>query len=109
MRETVVNLVRLGPLPDSEVASTEEVDAFQWAIEAIASPLSIEEARALAHSFGPDSCYGLAWAIVHLVESAPGWNELDVPAGMNEWHELLRTRLANARRRTSVQRGSLDG
>ncbi|MDB6032726.1 MAG: hypothetical protein JWM16_3064, partial [Verrucomicrobiales bacterium] len=28
---------------------------------------------ALVKVFGPDDYYGLAWSLLHLIESAPGW------------------------------------
>jgi hypothetical protein len=72
IRKEVRDLVALGPLPDSDIAEVEQVQRFQDAIEKISAPVTPEEAGALLSVFGPDECFGLAWAVLHLVESAPG-------------------------------------
>jgi len=59
-----------------------------------------EEAALLIECFGPDDCYGLAWALLHLIESAPGGIPLrSKPSpSSNEWIQLLweRSHLAGA-------------
>ena len=40
-------------------------------LESVAKPVTDDEAAALAQLFGPGDCFGLAWTLVHLVESAP--------------------------------------
>jgi len=34
----------------------------------IARPIAQDEARELAKLFVPDSCFGLAWSLLHLIE-----------------------------------------
>jgi hypothetical protein len=95
IRPEVRQLVELGPLPDSANAarSSTELENYQRLIEMIEKPVSNEEAEALATLFGPDDCFGLAWSLVHLIESAPDWPLLHrLPDTDNEWIELLRTR-----------------
>lgn len=71
MRPEVSAFVASGPLPDQE-AGEDEIDRRARQLEAIARPLSLAEAEALAGCFGPDDCYGLAWTTAHLIETAPG-------------------------------------
>jgi hypothetical protein len=71
MRLEVHTFVADGPLPDWD-ASEEEIDRRVRQLEAIARPVTSEEASALATCFGPDDCYGVAWTLVHLIEAAPG-------------------------------------
>jgi len=94
-------LVELGSLPSTEVAtaSPARLIALQRVLERIAKPVSMDEAAALTRLFGPDESFGLAWALVHLIESAPGWPRLDVlPVSDNEWVQLLRDRASRATR-----------
>jgi len=77
MRTEIVELSKLGPLPASDKASVALVKKFQDLIESIESPVSDKEARALITLFGPDECFGLAWTLLHLIESAPGWPIMD--------------------------------
>ena len=53
----------------------------------------------IATVFGPDDCYGLAWTLLHLIETAPG--ALTARYGQNSensWVQLLNARVENARR-----------
>lgn len=70
MRPDVRTFVADGPLPDWD-ASEEEIDRRVRQLEAIARPVTGEEARALVACFGPDDCYGVAWTLLHLIETAP--------------------------------------
>jgi len=80
----------MGPLPPERnaerYADPMQVKEFEQAIGAIAPPLSNEEAEELTAAFGDDDCFGLAWSLLHLIETAP---ELPVkaepPSDANEW------------------------
>jgi hypothetical protein len=62
--------------------------------------ISDAEVRGLVHLFGPDECYGLAWTLLHLIETAPGWPLHDcLQDTHNLWHERLCRRVD---RRTHV-------
>jgi hypothetical protein len=102
MRDEVLKLVTLGPMP-AEVDTTLDdiplLKEYEDLLEAIERPVTDEEARALMILFGEseDSCFGLKWSVLHLVESAPGWPLMDVlPDVENEWIQRLRIRLKNA-------------
>jgi hypothetical protein len=100
IRAEIEQLVEMGPLPDSATAAknSARLEDYQRLIEAIEKPVSGQEAQALAKLFGPDDCFGLAWSLVHLIESAPDWPQLDrLPDSGNEWIELLRSRAQRGR------------
>src|SRR5258706_16408292 len=86
VRQEVEELVQLGSLPAELNADVSKVEAFQRALEAIAAPVSLEEAEHLVTVFGPDDCFGLAWTLLHLVESAPQLPlKSEPPTEANEW------------------------
>ncbi|MFJ9648910.1 hypothetical protein [Streptomyces sp. NPDC101206] len=93
MRPEVQTLVADGPLPDWD-ASEEEIDRRERQLTAISRPVTSEEAAALATCFGLDDCYGVAWTLVHLIETAPNpvppWGDPGPEAG--DWAEVLRGR-----------------
>jgi hypothetical protein len=90
VRESVIEFVKLGPLPDSS-ASAEKIALHQVRLARIKPPVTDEEAELLAKCFGPDDCFGLAWTLLHLVESAPGRIPIKSrPSPQdNEWLRLL--------------------
>jgi hypothetical protein len=56
-------------------------------------PVSDDEARTLVSLFGTDGCFGLAWTILHLIESSPNWPIVECLANSsNEWVVSLRDR-----------------
>ena len=72
MRKEVQELLNLGPLPDCETAEEEKLKMYESPLSSVTPPVSDAEARSLVHLFGPDECYGLAWTLLHLIETAPG-------------------------------------
>lgn len=95
MRPEIKRLVLLGPLPPEPEASLEHLRQLEALLRSVTKPVSNEEARALVKLFGPDGCFGLAWSILHLIESAPGWPLADrLVDSSNEWVALLRDRAA---------------
>ena len=87
-------------MPTSEVATVESVRKYENLLLSIQKPVSDEEACALVTVFGNDDCFGLAWSLLHLIETAPNWPLQDCLANTeNDWVDLLRLRLANAQRR----------
>lgn len=95
IRQAVRELAGMGPLPTSEsgAESTSTLEHYQRLLDSVAPPVSDDEAEVLSSLFGPDDSFGLAWTLVHLVETAPGWplegalSRLD-----NAWIALLRKR-----------------
>jgi hypothetical protein len=90
VRQVVENFAALGTLPD-EKSSQAEVLRSQERLERIQRPVSDAEAALLVKCFGPDESFGLAWMLLHLIESAPGGIPLSSApsAGANQWITLL--------------------
>ncbi|WP_232542657.1 hypothetical protein [Streptomyces sp. QHH-9511] len=96
MRPEVQAFVADGPLPDWDT-SEEEIDRRVKQLETISRPVTAEEAAALVTCFGPDDCYGVAWSLLHLIESGPNPVLTTPPApDANEWHARLWRRAVNA-------------
>jgi hypothetical protein len=96
IRQTVVDLLELGPLPASDDAIADDaiakgIDAFYERLMAIARPVTEEEALALMSLFGPDDCFGVAWTLLHLIETCP--TGVPIPTKpdpeVNEWIRYL--------------------
>ena len=93
MQPAVQEFVALGRLPDSVGASVEALQRLEEILRRIRTPLTNDEARALTECFGPDDCFGLAWSLLHAIETAPGWPLVDVLGDAdNEWIGRLRER-----------------
>ena len=100
VRPIIRELAALGQFPLEEGASEEQVTRYETALRHIAGPVTDEEARVLAALFPTrGSTFGLAWQLVHLIESAPNWPLADVlesnPA--NEWIAHLRRTVENTK------------
>lgn len=96
MRADVAAFVAAGPLPDWD-AREEEISYRQAQLEAITRPVTGEEAAALAQCFGPDDCYGLAWTLLHLIETGPNPVVTTRPGpDTNEWHHTRWIRAVNS-------------
>lgn len=106
MRQAITELVRMGPLPSEALADEAYLMQFGDVLEVVVQdtkerPLTNEEARALVGLFGPDDCFGGAWTLLHLIESAPGWPiENCLHNTSNEWIRRLKQRAENARRQS---------
>ena len=89
IRDEVRELVALGPFPDA-TADEARIERHEQALAKITSPVNVDEARALLECFGPDDCFGLAWTLVHLIESASQLPlESEPEPGANEWLRTL--------------------
>ncbi len=96
VRSVVRDFLNMGPLPPEEVADEKTIAELTELLHKIEAPITLEEAKLLMLAFGPDECFGLAWTLVHLIETTPGgipFSEVPAPQD-NEWiRELwLRTR-----------------
>jgi hypothetical protein len=93
MRSEVKALINLGSLPREREATVSQLQAIEAAYKAISRPVSNEEARALIVLFGEDGCFGLASALMHLIETAPDWPLVDcLRNSSNPWLVELRER-----------------
>jgi hypothetical protein len=99
VRQEIHELVKLGPLPD-EQANVERIAEYERLLLSISRPVTDEEAKALVGLFGPDDSYGLAWTLLHLIETAPGWPiEECLQNDANQWIHRLRIGMENMRKR----------
>jgi hypothetical protein len=73
MQPAVERLVQIGPLPSSSVATVPILQEREALLAKVKPPITDSEARALVQLFGPDDCFGLAWSLLHLIETSPGW------------------------------------
>ena len=89
IRPEVLHLKSLGPLPNNQ-ASAETVESYNTLLRGLIPPVSDQEAEILAELFGVDDCYGMAWALVHLIELAPNWPIEKVLVKDNYWIRLLK-------------------
>jgi hypothetical protein len=97
MRPEVTELVALGSLVASDAVDMAILKKQEELIRKLVKPATDEEARALVKLFGPDESFGLAWALVHFIESAPGWPLIDCLTDTdNEWIRRLRQAAINA-------------
>lgn len=100
IRDQVQRFVELGPLPSEDDNSEDDdaqIDNFQQALHAIERPVNDAEAALLSGSFGTDNCFGLAWTLLHLIETAPRHLPLAEPAAdANPWIRRLWVRQQNA-------------
>lgn len=93
MRPEIERLLLLGPLPSEDDALVEKLHLMECELRSISKPVTNDEARALVTLFGPDDCFGAAWSLLHLIETAPGWPLSDCLVDReNEWVETLRGR-----------------
>lgn len=96
MRQQVEHLLSFGVLPSEQSATVEHLRQVESALAAIVTPLSNDEACALVTLFGQDGCFGLAWSLVHLIESAPGWPVPEcLVCSTNPWVVALKERAKN--------------
>jgi hypothetical protein len=93
IRDEVREFHRFGPLPSEQDESEDADEKIQEAerlLHSIAPPVTDEEARMLVESFGEDNCFGLAWTLLHLIETAPSPMVTAEPSeGANPWVERL--------------------
>lgn len=93
IQPVVDELVRLGPLPSSAMPDVVRLEKMQDLLTKIQQPVSDSDARVLVKLFGSDDCFGLAWTLLHAIETAPGWPLDDALSGVqNEWIQRLRQR-----------------
>ncbi|AKF10490.1 hypothetical protein DB32_007639 [Sandaracinus amylolyticus] len=82
-------------MPAEPDATDAELRRWQDTIQRIPEPVSLQEARALSASFGPDDCFGLAWALLHKIETCGMQVVVDEPEPSDEWRHRLWRRWQN--------------
>jgi hypothetical protein len=98
MRRAVAKLAKMGTLP-SEEAPVAVIQVYEDLLLSITQPVTDGEAKLLITLFGSDEAYGLAWYLLHLIESAPSWPiEECLQDESNEWIRRLKKGIENSRR-----------
>ena len=93
MRREIEELLALGQFPDSRHVQPDVIERQQALLDLIIPPISDAEAKELVRLFGNDEYFGLAWTVLHLIESAPSWPIQDCLGDTsNEWIERLMKR-----------------
>ena len=93
MQPAVERLAQIGPLPGSSTAAAPVLRELEALLGQVRTPVTDEEARVLVQLFGPDDCFGLAWSLLHLIETSPGWPIEGALHGLNgKWIERLKER-----------------
>lgn len=96
MQSAIVELSKMGSLPSSANLDVVKLEKFQALLTAVQQPVSDEEACVLVRLFGSDECFGLAWSLIHLIETAPGWPIFGCLSGLeNEWIDKLKERASH--------------
>ena len=96
MQQAISALLGLGPLPSSAAVTASMARTFEEHLQKVEMPVTDEEACELVKLFGPDDCFGLAWTLLHLIETAPGWPvETALDGREGEWIDRLRERVAS--------------
>jgi hypothetical protein len=86
IRSEIQALLRLGRFPASAAVDIHNIRLQQQLLEKVKPPVSDEEARYLLGLFGPDDYFGLAWTVLHLIESALSWPISECLSDLsNEW------------------------
>jgi hypothetical protein len=90
MQKAIKNLLSLGKLPREENVEEDRLKQYERLLGLIQCPVTVDEAVALLAMFGDDDCYGLAWTLLHIIETAP-IHQL-IPAlvsSKNEWAQRI--------------------
>jgi hypothetical protein len=99
IRHEIQELVSLGVFPSFHGVNLEAIKRQEGLLTSIRAPISDEEAKCLTKLFGTDDYFGLAWTVLHLVETAPGWPiEECLADGSNEWIVRLKERAGRSGR-----------
>jgi hypothetical protein len=100
IRPAVQAFVDAAPLPDSREANEDHLFELEKLLDAIERPVTTEEAAFLMQAFGPDDCFGLAWSLLHLIETAPESPLREAPPDdASEWVQRLWRSQERARER----------
>ena len=90
VRPEILSLENIGRFPGSSSADFATVQSQEKLLGRVSRPVTDDEARILVNLFGTDDYFGLAWSVLHLVESAPGWPLMDcLKDPSNPWIAVL--------------------
>lgn len=97
MQKPVLELISLDALPSEKTATVSQLEVIEALVLAIQRPITDQEAEALVSVFGEDECFGIAWSVLHLIETAPNWPiKKCLTKSENIWVSMLIERSKNA-------------
>src|SRR5688500_2238758 len=100
VRDEIRAIAALGVMPGDLSADEATVERWGQAVDAIVRPVTDEEAVVLMNALPREgyTCFGLAWSLLHALETAPGYGPDLVSRSTvtGEWRERLLNRLRNA-------------
>jgi hypothetical protein len=75
MQSAAASLVQRGQLPGEDVGDEQFWVPWEAAVRAVAGPASDEDALSILDVLPAreDSAYGLAWMLLHFIETSPSW------------------------------------
>lgn len=104
IRTEIIKLKELGKMPnhDDDTVEDDIIDQFENLLGSIEKPVNKDEAEILVKLFPKESCFGIEWTLLHVVESVfklidfEEYKELIMKCNSEEWKETLITRLNNS-------------
>jgi hypothetical protein len=104
LRQPITELLLLGPFPPADSTTPDNVRQYERLLARIDPPLTDEEAGELLSMFGADDYFGLAWTLVHLIETANSPIKSAPDSNANEWiRRLWKRAAASGRRERNLQ------
>lgn len=103
VRSEVIKLKELGVIPSHDDDSV-EVIVIENLLGSLGKSINKDEGEILIQIFPRESCYGLEWRLLHLIESLfvqinkSEYEELILKCNSLEWKNLLLTRLENSKK-----------
>jgi len=98
VRHEFEDLHALGQLPAGDQLSPEQAHRYEEALSRLPDAPTGEEAAALVSLLPPDetTSFGLAWTLVHTIESSPDWPVTEVLDASTWWRSQLEDRIAKS-------------
>lgn len=105
IRTEVIELKKLGVMPNHDDDNVEDIviEKFENLLGSLGGRINKDEGDVLIKIFPKESCYGLEWTLLHLIESLfrqitkSEYEELILKCNSAEWKNLLLTRLENSK------------
>jgi hypothetical protein len=94
VRQEFSDVLALGPLPAADGISPGRAQQYEKALKRLPDLPNGEEAAALVDLLPPDetTSFGLAWTLVHAIESSPDWPVWNALDDRTWWRVLLKDR-----------------
>jgi hypothetical protein len=105
VRSEVIELKELGVMPNHDDDTVEDIviENFENLLGSLGGSINKDEGEILIQIFPEESCYGLEWTLLHLIESLftqiskSEYEELILKCNSLEWKNLLLTRVENSK------------